>query len=102
FLPLLAPKLGRVVNVSSASGPLFVAGCSEARQRALTDPDVTWEDIESIMAEALAIDTSGGDFAGAGLGDGSSYGLSKACLNAATIALAREHSNLTINACTPG
>ncbi len=102
FLPLLDPDEGRIVNISSASGPNFVAKCSEERQQLLTNPEVTWEEIEALMEECLEIDRSSGAFLPAGLGDGSPYGLSKACLNAYTIALAREHPNLTINACTPG
>ncbi|MFW6049774.1 MAG: SDR family NAD(P)-dependent oxidoreductase [Myxococcota bacterium] len=102
FLPMLDPQAGRIVNVASAAGPNFVSGCSPERQRALTDPDVTWAQIEALMQEALDIEASGGDFAAAGLGDGRPYGLSKALLNAYTIALARNHPNLTINACTPG
>lgn len=102
FLPLIDPDGGRIVNISSASGPNFVAQCSPERQQLLTSPDVTWEDIEALMDEALAIADSHGDFQSAGLGDGSAYGLSKACLNAYTIALARQHPGLTINACTPG
>ena len=102
FLPLLDPQSGRIVNVSSAAGPTFVSRCSEARQQQLTNPDVSWADVEALMAECLAIEASGGSFADAGLGGGVAYGLSKACLNAYTIALARSHPNLVINACTPG
>lgn len=102
FLPLVDPEAGRIVNVSSASGPMFVADCSPERQKTLTDPGVTWEQIERLMDECLAIEADDGDLAAAGFGAGSAYGLSKACLNAYTIAVAREHPNLTINACTPG
>ena len=102
FLPLIESDGGRVVNVASASGPNFVNRCSEERQQLLTSPEVTWTEIEDLMDEALQIDARGGSFEDAGLGDGSPYGLSKACLNAYTIALAREHPNLVINACTPG
>jgi len=55
-----------------------------------------------LMEECVAIADRGGSFSAVGLGDGSAYGLSKACLNAYTIALARQHPELTINACTPG
>ena len=101
FLPLLAAD-GRVVNVSSASGPNFVAACSPERQALLTSPEVTWADVEAVMAECLHIAASNGSFEDAGLGDGSAYGLSKALLNAYTIALARAFPSRTINACTPG
>jgi NAD(P)-dependent dehydrogenase (short-subunit alcohol dehydrogenase family) len=102
FLARLSHPGARIVNVASASGPNFVDECSPQRQRLLTDPEVTWEQIEEFMEEAVAIDDSDGDFESAGLGSGSAYGLSKACLNAYTIALARENFELTINACTPG
>jgi NAD(P)-dependent dehydrogenase (short-subunit alcohol dehydrogenase family) len=102
FLELLDPEHGRIVNVSSAAGPMFVARCSPERQRLLTSPNLRWPDIEALMSECLALAASGESFEDAGLGDGSAYGLSKACLNAYTIELAREHPNLTINACTPG
>lgn len=102
FVPLLDPKGGRVVNVSSASGPTFVSKCAPERRKLLTSPDVTWDDIEALMAECVDIQASGESFAEHGLGDGSAYGLSKACLNAYTIALARRHPEHTINACTPG
>lgn len=102
FLPLIDPERGRIVNVASASGPNFVASCREDRQRQLTSPDVTWAQIEALMDECLAIAAGSGDFAAAGFGTGSAYGLSKACLNAYTIALARENPHLLINACTPG
>lgn len=102
FLPLLTHDDARIVNVASASGPNFVSECSPERQAQLTDPEVTWEQIEELMQEAIAIDEGDGDFEAAGLGSGSAYGLSKACLNAYTIALARENPDLTINACTPG
>lgn len=102
FLPLLTHPDGRIVNVSSASGPNFVAECSPERQQQLTAPEVTWEQVEALMEECLAIEEGDGDFESAGLPSDSAYGLSKACLNAYTIALAREHPELTINACTPG
>jgi len=101
MLPLLEAD-GRVVNVTSASGPSFVATCDERRKRMFTNPAVTWEEIEAVMNEALAIAAEHGSFAAAGLGNGDAYGLSKACANAFTLALAREHPALRVNACTPG
>ena len=101
FQPLVRDD-GRIVNVSSASGPTFVSRCREDRQRQLTDPDVTWDAIEAVMVECLGIAEEGGDFEAAGFGSGNAYGLSKACLNAYTIALARQNPAMTINACTPG
>lgn len=101
FIPRVVSN-GRIVNVASASGPMFVSKCSPDRRRALTDGAVTWDELEAIMRENLALEAQGGDFAKAGFGEGNAYGLSKACLIAYTVELAREHPDLTINSCTPG
>ena len=101
FLPLLRPAGGRIVNLTSASGPSFVSGCSPERQRFLVDPTITWPRLEAFLEECLAL-RGAAAFEAKGLGDGSPYGLSKACANAYTVLLAREHPGLRINACTPG
>ena len=102
FLPLLNQSSGRIANVASASGPMFLAQCRPDVQTALTRTDVTWTQIEGIMHRSLAIDAQGGDFEAEGFANGSSYGLSKACVNAYTINLARSYPALRINSCTPG
>lgn len=102
FLPLLDPKAGRIVNVTSASGPSFVATCSPERQRFFLDAEVTWPRLQAFMEECIAMNGAPAAFAANGLGDGSPYGLSKACANTYTLLLAREHASLRINACTPG
>lgn len=102
FVPLLQPKGGRVVTLTSAAGPSFVATCGAERQRVLTDPAVTWETIEAFMAECLSVVGGESAFESRGLGSGSAYGISKACANAYVIALARDNPGLVINACTPG
>lgn len=104
FLPLLVADGGRIVNVSSASGPMFVAGCSPERQRELTDDRITWPRIQAILDECVELERAGdaAAFSARGLGDGAAYGLSKALLNGYTMLLAREHPKLVVNACTPG
>jgi NAD(P)-dependent dehydrogenase (short-subunit alcohol dehydrogenase family) len=101
FVPLLESG-GRVVNVTSAAGPSFVATCSPERQRFFLDAQLTWPELRAFIDECL--NTSGGApaFAAKGLGDGSAYGLSKACANTYTLILAREQPGLRVNACTPG
>ena len=102
FIPLLDQVSGRIVNVASASGPMFLAACHRDVQAALTRTAVTWSEIESIMDQCLAVEAQGGDFEGQGFASGSSYGLSKACVNAYTITLARSYPAMRINSCTPG
>ena len=99
FIPLLAPSIGRVVNVTSASGPIYLAGSSEEVKKLLTNPDVSWTEIEKFMSECLKLESERTTDWG---GDWSAYGISKACTNAYSIYLAKKNPNLTINACTPG
>jgi len=99
---LLDPSAGRIVNVTSASGPIFVGGCSPDRRRLLTNSQIEWSELEGFIHECLSIENGKEGFARRGLGDGSPYGLSKACANSYTLLLARRFPSLKINACTPG
>lgn len=101
FLPLLMPIGGRVVFISSASGPMFVVKCSPDMQKFFTKKDVTWSEIDALM-KSCSPSMSEADYAVRGLGDGSPYGFSKACLNSYMISLANGFPNLRINSCTPG
>jgi NAD(P)-dependent dehydrogenase (short-subunit alcohol dehydrogenase family) len=105
-LPLVDPTLGRIVNVTSAAGPSFVATCSAERQRFFVDDRMTWLAFRDFVDECIAMGDDRAAFAAKGLGDraafGAAYGLSKALANTYTLLLAREHPNLCVNACTPG
>lgn len=50
FLPLLNKK-GRIVNISSASGPNFVSKLDQQTQLLFTDPSTDWNQIEAIISE---------------------------------------------------
>lgn len=109
FAPLLEPAGGRIVFISSAAGPTFVAKCSAAKQKELTDPAVGWADVEAAMAENLALEKAGAgasEYAAQGYGEPTGfmygYGLSKACVNMLNHVVAREHPGLVVNGCTPG
>lgn len=107
FLNFLVPG-GRIVNISSGAAPSFVEKCSAERRLMLTDPSVTVQSIEKIAEEFLKAIKEGGIEActaiGFGVGDAGfhAYGFSKACLNAYTICLAREHPEFIVNSCSPG
>ena len=93
FLPLLT-KGGRIVNIASASGPMFVSRCGNPDHRqAFARPDTV--DIDTIVgiAESYSKLT---DY------DGEAYGLSKACVNAYTYLLAQAHPEVVVNSVTPG
>lgn len=96
FLPLLNQDSGRVVNISSASGPMFVSQLPPAQQSLFTDPGVTMNMIESLIQEAIESKCYEDKY------DNKTYGFSKACLNVQTRDFAELYPSLIINACTPG
>jgi NAD(P)-dependent dehydrogenase (short-subunit alcohol dehydrogenase family) len=102
FLPLLDPARGRIVNVTSAAGPSFVATCSPEMRAFFLDDQMTGSRLGTFVEECIAMDGDKAAFAAKGLGDGSAYGLSKALANTYTLLLARQHPSVRVNACTPG
>jgi NAD(P)-dependent dehydrogenase (short-subunit alcohol dehydrogenase family) len=102
FVPLLDPARGRVVNITSASGPSFVSRCSPTWQAFFVDRTLEWARLEAFIRECIALGDDAQAFAAKGLDEGEAYGLSKACANSYTMILARTHPALRINACTPG
>ncbi len=102
FIPLLNSSHGRIVNVTSASGPTFVSGSSDETKKLLTNPAITWTEIKDYMDKCIDDSKNNDIISDSGSNMGSAYGLSKACTNAYTIFLARKHPNLKVNACTPG
>lgn len=91
FMDLLDPNMGRIVNLGSGSGPMYVQGCSVEDQKVLCSPEsvtLTWDWIEEHWKRKL----NGSD----------AYGLSKALLACYTGILAREHPNIKSSAVSPG
>jgi NAD(P)-dependent dehydrogenase (short-subunit alcohol dehydrogenase family) len=101
FIPLLKIP-GRVVNVSSASGPNFVSQCTPRWQAFFQDRAVEWPAIQALIEDVLARDGDLDALRILGLGEFSAYGFSKACVTLYTMLLARRNPDLVINACTPG
>jgi carbonyl reductase 1 len=101
FVPVLGAK-GRIVIISSASGPSFVATRDSGQRDVLVSPD-SWAAVATYIVGCLAQDDQDGTFTAQGaMGGGGAYGLSKALANAYTVVLAREQPGLRVNACTPG
>mmetsp|Transcript_10195 Transcript_10195/g.25165 ORF Transcript_10195/g.25165 Transcript_10195/m.25165 type:complete len:296 (+) Transcript_10195:29-916(+) len=100
FMSMLDQKVGRVVNIASAAGPMFLAKISEDEQKPFLDPNVTWDNITALMTAYLtgskSTDTTGQPTLM------NAYGLSKALLNAYTRFLFKQNPHLTIVSCTPG
>ena len=102
FIPLLDESYGRIVNVTSASGPVFLSGSSDETKKLLTNPGITWTEIQDYMDECVDANFKNNISSDHGSSSVSAYGLSKACTNAYTIFLAGQYPDLTVNACTPG
>ena len=102
FIPFLDSSHGKIVNVTSASGPIFLSGSSDETKKLLTNPLITWTEIQDYMDKCVAASTNNNTTLDHVSSTGSAYGLSKACTNAYTIFLAGQYPNLTVNSCTPG
>ena len=113
FVPLLARPGGRLVHISSGSGPMFVAALSPDRMLFFVNPSGTWGDIDaaaqSFLADADAALKGGDALAWAGVtapGEGevkyAAYGFSKAALNVLTMQQARAWPEVLVTACSPG
>mmetsp|Transcript_2279 Transcript_2279/g.2935 ORF Transcript_2279/g.2935 Transcript_2279/m.2935 type:complete len:292 (+) Transcript_2279:31-906(+) len=92
FLDVLDPNEGRVVNLGSGSGPMYVGGrAAVADKKILCSPDreeMTWDYIERHAKENL----NGSD----------AYELSKALLACYTGLFARQHPNILSSCVSPG
>lgn len=98
FLPLMTPKTGRVVNLSSVGSSLDPFGKETAtRYRTVS----SLSDLESFMREYEAA-VEKGDETNIGFPSQQSYSVSKAAVNAFTAILARENPTIAINCCCPG
>jgi NAD(P)-dependent dehydrogenase (short-subunit alcohol dehydrogenase family) len=92
FLSRTSPT-GRIVNVASASGPLFVNRCQDPKLRKILAEPLT-STIEQLDSIATAYK---GKVSSEAL-----YGFSKALLNAYTALHAKGCPDLIINSCSPG
>merc|ERR1712083_1208770 len=81
---------GRVVFVSSASGPSYVGKLSDSDKGWFCRPR-TVEEVQQRMADAMQNGARG-----------SSYGLSKALVNCYMLQMANAFPEMTVNSCTPG
>ena len=99
FIPFLTTG-GRIANVTSASGPNFVANCDQERQDFFCDPETDWTALHQLVTQCQQIHP--GDWYSLGMHSQSFYGLSKACANSLNRYLADKYPNILINACTPG
>ncbi|KAL1599897.1 hypothetical protein SLS60_007702 [Paraconiothyrium brasiliense] len=98
-LPLLAPKTGRIVNLSSVGSSLDPFSLALAQRYRTVS---TLEDLETLMKEYENAVSNGTD-AELGFPSRRSYSVSKAAVNAFTAILARENAGrVIVNCCCPG
>jgi carbonyl reductase 1 len=103
FLPILDKAAGRIVQISSGAASQCVQKCSAERAAFFGDDAQPhpWTAIARYLTEAQSYGVANFEANGIGAALGG-YGLSKALLNCYTAHMAAKHSNLTINACSPG
>ena len=78
FIPMLDPKNGRIVQMSSGAASGCVEKASEDDKEFFVDPDVTWDKIEAFMGNVESRVSAGEEKDWVGYG---AYELSKALLN---------------------
>ena len=92
---------------------MFVKKCNQDIQSFLVNKNVTWPDIENTMIApflmisedpSLDDDQKSAALTDIGLSGGSlgAYGISKACVNAYTLELAKRFPMILANSCSPG
>jgi len=106
FLPLFVSD-GRIVMVGSGAAPSFVSSCSVERQAVFTNPACEWVQLKALIDDAHTVSASDVEDKAAafrleGLGDGASYGMSKAALATYSMIVARENADMKVNCCSPG
>mmetsp|Transcript_26104 Transcript_26104/g.67162 ORF Transcript_26104/g.67162 Transcript_26104/m.67162 type:complete len:281 (-) Transcript_26104:311-1153(-) len=94
FTPLLSPAGGRIVNVGSGAGPMYVGKCPPEAQAFLCRPPESWEKIEAWAHGEHGLGSASDSMGG--------YGLSKALLASYTMLFAKQHPELLVSVITPG
>ncbi len=90
FVGLIDETKGRIVNLGSGSGPMYVSGCNKKDKNMLCHPEkISWEEIEQHANQNVN-------------GNVDVYGLSKALLACYTGYFANQHPNIFSSCCTPG
>ena len=113
FLPLIEKDGGRIANTSSGAASGYVSGsmmgqkigvCTAEQKKPLIDPNVTFDQIDAIVAveTKAGYQKKGAEGANDMNKNFGAYCLSKACMTAGAMAYSRENPNLIITSCTPG
>lgn len=92
FSTLIEPNQGRIVNVGSGGGAMYVAGLVEEEKHSWQDKDQKWEDILARIDLKLTECDEGFPV----------YKMSKAAMHSYTIVSAKQQPDLKINVCSPG
>jgi carbonyl reductase 1 len=107
FIPLVNPNGGRLIGTSSGLASSYVSGKFSGNdlgrlpmkeREPLKSFDVTWEQIQTILDKEAELGYGEGD-QGASM---CAYGLSKACLTAYYMLLAKQYPNLITATVSPG
>eukprot|EP00965_Chrysotila_dentata_P249343 6208856-Pleurochrysis_carterae.AAC.2 len=97
FLPLLSALDGRIVNLGSGAGPMYVKKLPAEKAKAFCTCPPDWAAIEAMVIETKLeadFETNKDPFP--------PYGLSKACLALYTMLLAAEHPKIMSSCVSPG
>ena len=92
FVPMIDTRIGRIVNLGSGSGPLYVNTLKDKEKVALLSSKVaSWEELEAYLKEEVPKRNLF-----------PLYGLTKAMVHKYTEISARENPSLIVNSVSPG
>lgn len=97
FLPMLSPTEGRIVNVGSGAGPMFVKSLPPEKAKVYCECPPDWATIEALVKEKKSEEGFATDKSMLG-----AYGFSKAILSIYTLLLASQHPNIVSSCISPG
>jgi len=99
FLPLLSSD-GRIVGVGSGAGPIYVSSRPEQEQKLLTNPTLTWAELEAYIKETNGANALAEPFAS--MPGFAYYSFSKAMMMSYMAIVAHEQPKLTVCSVHPG
>jgi NAD(P)-dependent dehydrogenase (short-subunit alcohol dehydrogenase family) len=91
FLPMINPDGGRVVNVGSGAGPMYVKKQDEEAKQFWSNPNVTLDQLNAKVTELRTGATAM-----------VCYGLSKAAVSSLTMVWAKQHPGIVWSSISPG
>ena len=101
LIPMINPKVGRIINVGSYEGPGYVSMCEDEEKEFLSSKQVTWDELVNYITTRIGSYDTLEAYCTVHNNKYGYYGMTKAALHKYTEIVARENPNLKINTVSP-